>query len=149
MKLLLDDALEVRFSEVGRLAPPCGSTDVQVLSNSTHIQGVGGAGARTCAGEHGVGHWEEPAHEPVQPVHNEEGVERGEGLGVRHDEGDSRHDDSEHAARAQLSARDGDTQDVRAVRREDDAVSRDQEDGIRDGVLGGQARLHHEDVHWS
>jgi hypothetical protein len=38
---------------------------------------------------------------------------------------------------------------VRAVRREDDAVSRDQEDGIRDGVLGGQARLHHEDVHWS
>jgi hypothetical protein len=38
MKLLLDDALEVRFSDVERLAPPCGSTDIQVLSNSTHIK---------------------------------------------------------------------------------------------------------------
>ena len=38
MKLSLDDALEVRFSDVRCLAPPCSSTDVQVLSTSTHIK---------------------------------------------------------------------------------------------------------------
>ena len=62
-------------------------------------------------------------------------MERGEGLGVPHDEGHGGHDDSDHAARAQLWARDGDAQDVREVRWEDDAMSRDQEDGVRDGPL--------------
>ena len=38
MKLSLNDALEVRFSDVRRLAPLCGSTDIQVLSTSTHIK---------------------------------------------------------------------------------------------------------------
>ena len=71
-------------------------------------------------------------------------MERGKGLGVPHDSGHGGHDDSEHAVRAQLWARDGDAEDVREVRCEDDAMSRD---GVRDGVLGGQARLHHEDMH--
>jgi len=38
MKLSLDNALEVRFSDVRRLAPPYGSIDVQVLSTSMHIK---------------------------------------------------------------------------------------------------------------
>ena len=94
---------------------------------------AGGAGARACAGEHGGGHGEERAHEPVQPVRDEEGVERGKGLGVRHDEGHDGHD--EHAVRAHLRARDGHARNVRAVRREDDVVRWHEEDGVRDGVL--------------
>ena len=83
------------------------------------------AGARTCAGEHGGWHREERAHQPVQPVRDEECVERGKGLRVGHDEGHDGH--REHAVRAHLRARDGDAWDVRAVGREDDVMRRDEE----------------------
>ena len=107
---------------------------------------TGCAGARAGAGEPGGWHWEERAHEPVQPVRDEEGVEWGKGLGVGHDEG---HDGyCEHAVGAHLRARDGDAWDVGAVRREDDVVRRDEEDGVRDGVLRGRARLHGEYMRW-
>ena len=72
---------------------------------------AGAAGAR--AGEHRRRNGEKGAHEPVQPVRDEEGVERGKGLRVWHDEGHN--GDGEHAVRAHLRARDGDARDVSAV----------------------------------
>jgi hypothetical protein len=109
---------------------------------------AGRAAARRGAavGEHGGRHGEEGAHEPVQPVRDEVGVQGREGLRVRDHEG--HHGHGELAAGAHLRARDGDARDVRAVGREDDVVGRDEEDGVCGGVFGGRAGLHGEDVRW-
>lgn len=89
-------------------------------------RGAGAAGAGS--GEHGGGNWEEVGHEAVEAVRDEEGVQRGERLGVRHDEG--HHGYRERAAGARLWARDGQARDVRAVRGEDDVVRWDEEDRV-------------------
>jgi len=73
----------------------------------------------------------ERPRERVQPVRDEEGVERGKDLGVGHGE----------RIRTHLRARDGDALYVRAVRREDDVVRRDEEDGTR-GSVSRTVRLH-------
>ena len=104
-----------------------------------------GAGAASAGGgEHGGGHWEECGHETVEAVRDEEGVQRGERLGVRNDE--RHYGDGDGAAGAHLRARDGQTRDVRAVRGEHDVVRRDEEDRVRDWASRGRARLHGEDV---
>jgi hypothetical protein len=47
------------------------------------------------------------------------------------------HDDGHNGetVRAHPRARDGDVRDVSAIRREDDVVYRDEEDGVREGVF--------------
>lgn len=109
---------------------------------------AGAASARggAAVGEHGGRYGEEGAHEPVQPVGDEESVQGREGLCVRDHEG--HHGHREHAVRAHMRARDGDARDVCAVGCEDDVVGWDEEDGVRGGVFGGRAGLHGEDVCW-
>ena len=91
-------------------------------------RGAGAAGAG--GGEHSGGHGEECGHEAVEAVRDEEGMQWGERLGVRHDEGHN--GDRERAAGAHLQARDGNARDVRAVSCEHDVVRRDDEDRVRD-----------------
>jgi len=63
---------------------------------------AGGAGAGAGAREHMGWDGEERAHQPVQPVRDEEGVEWGEGLCVGDDKGHDGH--GEHAVGAHLGA---------------------------------------------